>query len=117
MRTHLVKKVVCPAGEVLVNGTFDEPPHQDATSRLFPNVELRIPQGELFSVNLINGVDLSVERFLTVSANPDLSWPVLIDCAGADPANTQAAELEPLSSVPRDSRPPLRLLRAARKST
>lgn len=94
LKTHLGQRVTCGNADVLINGRFDQPPHQDAARRLFgPDVELLVPQAELLTVNLVAGADLSEERFLTMSVQPDGSAPVQIDCSGADPGRTQAAEI------------------------
>jgi hypothetical protein len=79
----------CGTGELVVNRSFDDPPHDDATQRLFGRESANgLSQG---MVDLSQGVDLSVERFLTVSV--DNHPPIRIDCAGANPSKTSLSEI------------------------
>ena len=79
----------CGTGELLVNSNFDDPPHDDATRRLFGRENANgLSQG---MVDLSQGVDLSVERFIIVSV--DNKPPIRIDCAGANPSKTSLSEI------------------------
>jgi hypothetical protein len=79
----------CSTGELLVNSDFNDPPHDDATQRLFGRESANgLSQG---MVDLSQGVDLTVERFLTVSA--DSKPPIRIDCAGTNPSKTTLSEI------------------------
>lgn len=83
----------CGTGELLTNGNFDQPPHDDATRRLF-GFDAKTDYGSLpqpATLDLSQGVDLSMERFITLSIDGDS--PKLIDCAGAIPARTQPGEV------------------------
>jgi hypothetical protein len=59
----------CKKGNLLVNGSFDLPRHTDATRRLFGFDAVESYQDQLTSkVKLMRGIDLSKERFITLSA-------------------------------------------------
>jgi hypothetical protein len=89
----------CGAGELLVNGGFEEPPPDDATRRILGEGQplgsgLQI-QG---TVDLSRGVDLSIERFIELQVSyyqsPDMvTITKRIDCAGALPAETTLEEI------------------------
>lgn len=90
----------CGTGELLTNGTFDQPPHDDATRRLFgfDAGSDRVPESNTSGraslsgdVNLDRGIDLSVQRFILLSI--DDCDAVRIDCAGAIPARTHRDEV------------------------
>ena len=86
----------CGRGELLTNGIFDLPPHDDATRRLFGFdtglVEATSGQASLTGrVNLDRGIDLSVQRFILLSI--DNGDPIRIDCAGIIPARTLPDEV------------------------
>ncbi|RIK44198.1 MAG: hypothetical protein DCC55_03140 [Chloroflexi bacterium] len=89
----------CDAGELLVNGAFDQPPHEDATRRIF-GVDAATTEFCICSRDLSRGLDLSRERYLTLTlvffqdsdGNPP-DRAVTIDCAGANPAHTSRAEI------------------------
>ncbi len=88
----------CGAGELLVNGSFDDPPHDDATRRLFgfdegaDAGEYTYDQAEIVgAIDLSRGVDLSVERVISLSI--DNGGSIRIDCAGPDPAHTKLEEV------------------------
>lgn len=90
---HLASEVAaapCAAGELLVNGGFDNPPPDDAARRLlgFDTASSAFVAG---TVNLGQGVNLSVQRYLTLAV--DGSDPHRIDCAGAVPARTTITEV------------------------
>jgi predicted flap endonuclease-1-like 5' DNA nuclease len=76
----------CGAGDLIRNGRFDLPAHDDATDLL---LNLEDPtQGRSFDPN---GIDLTRQRIVTVKVHhEDL---LRIDCAGLDPAHTQLAEV------------------------
>lgn len=88
----------CGTGELLTNGGFDEPPHDDATRRLF-GFDVGYDQGVPSSgsaslvgnVDLNRGVDLSVERFITLSIFGVSQ--TRIDCGGRIPARTKPEEI------------------------
>ncbi|HEU0292212.1 MAG TPA: choice-of-anchor R domain-containing protein [Anaerolineales bacterium] len=86
----------CGMGELLTNGGFDDPPHDDATRRLFGLENIAgLSQG---IVDLSGGVDLSVERFITVLVSEYVGGGydtklLRIDCAGDDPAHTSLDEI------------------------
>jgi hypothetical protein len=92
---HLAKPEItspCDTGELLTNGGFDDPPHDDATVRLFGSMN---PKG-VGTVDLSQGVDLSTERFITLSvvtSTTGTNLPMRIDCAGVDPARTSLDEI------------------------
>lgn len=80
----------CGTGELLVNGSFDQPPHTDATRRIF-GFDCGSSWKLISSENLSLGVALSVERMITLFLNQ--AEPVLIDCAGQNPARTKPNEI------------------------
>jgi hypothetical protein len=80
----------CGMGEFLTNGSFDQPPHDDATRRLF-GFDAGSSRWCICTVDLSRGIDLSVERFLTLSV--DETTQVRVDCAGADPVHTTPGEI------------------------
>jgi predicted flap endonuclease-1-like 5' DNA nuclease len=89
LREYLVQTrgdAPCGAGDLIRNGRFDLPAHDDATNLL---LNLEDPsQGRSFDPN---GIDLTRQRIVTVKVHhEDL---LRIDCAGLDPAHTQLAEV------------------------
>jgi hypothetical protein len=88
--------VPCGSGELLQNGGFDDPPHDDATRRIFgfdaAHVQPTSGPARLDGwVDLSRGVDLSVQRFILLSARG--VPPTRIDCSGATPRRTRAEEI------------------------
>ena len=88
----------CGIGELLANGSFDQPPHDDATRRLFgfdagydQGVPSSGPASLVGNVDLNRGVDLSVERSITLSIFGVSQ--TRIDCAGRIPARTKPEEI------------------------
>lgn len=81
----------CGTGELLTNGGFEVPPHDDASRKLF-GFDAQGPTSTLIgTVDLRRGVNLGVQRFISLSLEGE---PVTrIDCAGADPARTQIEEI------------------------
>lgn len=80
----------CGDGELLTNGSFDEPPHTDATRRLFGfdaggGWELK------GMVDLSRQVNLAVQRFVHLSV--DGGETIRIDCAGTNPSHTGLKEI------------------------
>jgi hypothetical protein len=86
----------CKKGNLLVNGSFDLPRHTDATRRLFGFDAVESYQDQLTSkVKLMRGIDLSKERFITLSACENgKTQKTQIDCAGRNPAQTWPAEVK-----------------------
>jgi hypothetical protein len=90
---------LCGTGELLVNGNFDQPPHDDATRKLFGFDEKSAKSDSQTDaiiegiVDLSQGADLSVERFITLGIGRSSPIRIRIDCAGADPAHTTLAEV------------------------
>lgn len=84
----------CGAGELLANGSFDQPPHDDATRRLFgfdaARVEVSYSNLE-GKIDLSQGIDLSIERFIAMAV--DGGRPVRIDCAGKVPTHTSLKKI------------------------
>lgn len=80
----------CGTGNLLVNGSFDLPPHDDATRRLFGFDAGSAPNMK-GSVDLLQKIDLSRERFIRLSVCGRA--PMDIDCAGNDPASTSIDEI------------------------
>lgn len=96
LKEHLSKPGLaspCGKGELLANGSFDQPSHDDATRRLFGFDAGTASAGvDLISmVDLSRGVDLSTERVIALSIAAEA--PVRIDCAGANPARTTLDEV------------------------
>ncbi len=96
---HLAKPELaspCGTGELLTNGGFDDPPHDDATRRLFGfdgGAADESPTGLLTgTVDLSQGADLSTMRFITLSIGDELIQRT-IDCAGPNPALTSLDEI------------------------
>lgn len=84
----------CGTGNLLVNSDFSNPPPDDATRKLFgfDAEKVSYPSTQITgTVDLSRGVDLSIERFITLTVNG--LEPKLIDCAGAIPARTQIDEV------------------------
>lgn len=92
----------CGAGELLTNGGFDQPPHDDATRRLFGfdagrargtggDEDSGSPASLTGTVSLGHQIDLSVQRYIRLSV--DDQEPVRIDCAGAIPERTTPEEV------------------------
>lgn len=80
----------CGAESPLCNSDFSQPAPTDVSRRLlgFDNMK----QWEIYGqVDLRRGINLSVERFLTLSV--DGGRPRRIDCAGAVPARTTLNEI------------------------
>jgi hypothetical protein len=80
----------CGTGELLTNRTFDQPPHDDATRRLF-GFDAGGAWVLIGSVDLSRGANLAVERFIHLSVDGKL--PIRIDCAGANPSHTNFNEI------------------------
>jgi len=93
LKEHLDRPEVGPGcGEEspLCNSDFSQPPAADATRKLFGFDSMK--SWEIVGqVDLSRGINLSVERFLTVSV--DGGRPRRIDCAGAVPARTELSEI------------------------
>jgi len=97
---HLSKPEVaspCGKGELITNGSFDQPPYDDATRRLFGFDARRVaglqtkPAFLYGEVRLDRDVDLSVQRTILLSIDDD--DPIRIDCAGAIPERTRSDEV------------------------
>jgi hypothetical protein len=89
----------CGAGELLINGSFDQPIPDDANRRLFGFDTAETDEGRINgNVNLSRGVNLSQERFIRLTLEQSGSdfpdTPVRIDCAGANPSRTSGLEIE-----------------------
>lgn len=89
-------KAPCGSGELLQNGGFDEPPHDDATRRIFgfdvAHIQPTSGTARLDGwVDLSRGIDLSVQRFILLSARG--VPPTRIDCSGSAPRRTRAEEI------------------------
>ena len=84
---------ICGRGELLTNGSFEQPRHDDATRRLFIYDAIKKKSGPIESVDLSAGANLGWERFIWLSVNDDL--PRRIDCASSsgDPARARAEEI------------------------
>lgn len=82
---------ICGRGEQLVNGSFEQPPHDDASRLLFGCDAARVQS--LTSLDLSRGVDLRFQRFILLGV--DDAAPVRIDCAGssADPARAMPNDI------------------------
>lgn len=80
----------CGEESPLCNSDFSQPPPADAGRRLlgFDSMKQWDIEGQ---VDLRRGINLSVERFLTLSV--DGGRPRRIDCAGAVPARTTLSEI------------------------
>lgn len=94
--TGTAAKTASPCGNqnLVINGDFADPPPDDANVRLF-GVESKMSE-TISSVSLPGrGVDLSVERFITLSSTIAITEnpPVRIDCAGSVPARTTVDEI------------------------
>lgn len=80
----------CGSESPLCNSDFSQPPPADATRRLFGFDSAK--QWDISGqVDLRRGINLSVERFLTLSV--DGGRPRHIDCAGAVPTRTTLGEI------------------------
>jgi hypothetical protein len=79
-------------GELLINGNFEQPPHDDASRQLF-GYDVARPKGPLYSLDLRQGVDLSRKRFISLSAGGDSA--IKVDCASnsVDPARASIWEI------------------------
>lgn len=86
--------MLCGEGDLLVNGGFDQPPHDDATRRIF-GFDAATTTWCICSRDLARGLDLSRERFIRLTlafvqdsdgTPPDQT--ITVDCAGADPPRT-----------------------------
>lgn len=92
----------CKPGELLVNGSFDQPLPNDASRRLFgfdaANSASDRYQGIVGRVDLSRGINLSQARSISLSLkDDDPNTPpitVQVDCAGANPSRTQGEEIE-----------------------
>lgn len=87
----------CGTEELLTNGNFDQPPHDDATRRLFGfdagyNEQTSGPASIVGNIDLSRGVDLSIERFIALAVEDD-GRPVRIDCAGKVSTHTSLKEI------------------------
>jgi len=80
----------CGGPSLLCNGDFSQPPPADATRRLF-GFDSRQSWEIVGNVDLSRGINLTVERFLTISV--DAGSPRRIDCAGAAPERTSLSEI------------------------
>ncbi len=82
----------CGKGELLINGSFEQPLPDDATRKLFgfdaPRFESTSLKGD---VNLEQGADLSIQRYIVLSV--DNGRPLRIDCAGDVPERTRREEI------------------------
>lgn len=112
----------CGTDELLTNGDFEQPPHTDATRRIF-GFDTAVAQGSEALIqgtnDLSRGVNLSIERFITLvtslgdeggesgvisvagfasetlePALEDLFAINQIDCAGNTPARTTGEDIE-----------------------
>lgn len=83
----------CGKGNLLVNGSFDLPPHTDATRRLFGfDAGVFGDDSSLMSKVCIKcKINLSQEHFITLSACGNNKR--IIDCAGNNSARTGADEI------------------------
>ncbi len=84
----------CGNADLVVNGDFSAPPPDDANMKLF-GIDNK-PGGAAFTsiVKLGPQVNLSVERFITVSFLATVLTPARrIDCAGFNPAQTTPEEI------------------------
>jgi hypothetical protein len=84
----------CGKGSLLANGSFDLPHHTDATRKLF-GIDAGGGYPALFiesKEELDRGIDLSEERFITLSACA--KEKTQIDCAGRNPARTWPIEVK-----------------------
>lgn len=93
LKEHLARPEIgptCGGESPLCNGDFSLPVPADATRRLF-GFDSRKDWEIVGRVDLSRGINLSVERFLTVSV--DGGRPRRVDCAGAVPARTELSEI------------------------
>ncbi len=81
----------CGTGELLANGSFELPPHDDASRKLFGFDAQDLSSALAGTVDLRRGVNLSVQRFISLSLKGGAV--TRIDCAGADPARTRIDEI------------------------
>lgn len=82
----------CATNELLLNGNFELPPHDDASVRLFgfgcrPDLNSQPITGE---ISLEKGVDLSNERYICFESK---GKPTRIDCRGKKTTRTQLDEI------------------------
>jgi hypothetical protein len=86
----------CRKGEFLTNGSFDLPPHDDATRRLFGFDAVGDCREKSIQskVELIRGIDLSKECFIALLFYYGKTQiQLIIDCAGRNPARTWPNEV------------------------
>ncbi|HEY9640728.1 MAG TPA: hypothetical protein V6C57_09600 [Coleofasciculaceae cyanobacterium] len=89
----------CGAGELLINGSFDQPAPDDANRRVF-GFDVAESDGGWINgkVDLSRGINLSQERFIRLTLEQPGSnspaTPVRIDCAGANPSRTSGLDIE-----------------------
>ncbi len=93
LQEHLQRRDMspgCGGGSPLCNSDFSQPPPADASRRLlgFDSARQWEIEGQ---VDLRRGINLSLERILTLSV--DGGRPRHIDCAGAVPARTTLSEI------------------------
>ena len=91
LAAHLASQVTaapCVSGELLVNGSFDAPPTDDAARRLF-GFDAASGSAITGTVDLSQGVSLSSQRFITLAF--DNEAPQRINCAGINAAQTTLA--------------------------
>lgn len=85
----------CGRDEQLINGGFKEPPHDDATYKLFGFSSYKRSDTGIASAHgladLDRGVDLRVQRFIRLAIND--GKPARIDCQGKVPARTSPDEI------------------------
>src|SRR5260221_5906447 len=85
----------CGSENLVINADFSTPPPDDAALELL-GVEYK-QGGDSFTPTVTLGprIDLSVERFVTLSydTSPPQIQPTRIDCAGANPAQTTPKEI------------------------
>jgi hypothetical protein len=79
-------------GELITNGSFEQPAHDDASRQLF-GYDVARAMGDLYSLDLSQGVDLSRKRFISLSAGRDAA--IRVDCASnsAYPAQASASQI------------------------
>lgn len=82
----------CGSEDLVINGDFLDPPPDDAAMRLFgvESDQDSVIQSLAFTGR---GVNLSVERFITLSSTSTTNPPKRIDCAGSVPAQTKVDEI------------------------
>lgn len=84
----------CGTVDLVINGDFSQPPPDDAALKLFGTESKAEGTPFIPTVKLGPLVNLSVERFVTLTHGyPDSTIPTRIDCAGVNPAQTTPDEI------------------------